>query len=131
MSKPITIHKHTPKRYKRSVWVVSNIMSIDGVTMYSTNCTAPMLVQAAPMLVQDIKTGLENPLDLSTSLGSVEMWNEWGQDEQQKGDWNKWHKDMNSMSLEGCDGCGGCSPEFYKQEPKPSLLTKLKNRFKK
>lgn len=35
------------------------------------------------------------------------------------------------ISLEGCDGCEGCSPEFYEQEPKPSLLTKLKNRFKK
>jgi len=111
VSKPITIpiKKHTKVRRPKSRW---GLLLTPTDNFYKAK---PFIDKGDPVVVQDIKKVHKvSTAGFAEKMSSI-------MDEaiakQQKGDWNEWHKDMEEHLLYN--------------PPRYSLLTKLKNRFKK
>lgn len=58
----IPIHKHTPKRYRKSVWIIRDMFKIGTATLYATNMYNTPLVtdlQRVPKVGIDKSNGID------------------------------------------------------------------------
>lgn len=137
---------HTEKR-PISDWRITVKTSSSGHNEYQVNS-----LHRNPGLVQDIKRGLDNPLQLWPKQGDVLKSSDyWALKvhppliyKQQKGDRNEWHKDMRGVTSRHCIDCSDeviteapgeeiLCPGCYlrRHEPKPNWLTRIKRKVKR
>lgn len=134
----LPIHKHSRVRRPMSRWQLEYMLFENNPVLISNT----LKMSIPPIKVQDISIGLENPLDLKWPLKKMPymMKQEFltpkefeEMTKQQKGDWPK---DMEEQTVEEYIKEGnkfvGSTPIMSQiGRPKPSLLTRVKNRFKR
>lgn len=107
----ILIHKHTPVRRP-----VSRHITLIMENTY--NVPFDLKPKETLLLVQDISIGLENPLDI-TNTQPLNVWNEWGE----------WTPEM-VKTIDNIKLPKNSDITFF-STPRPSPLTRVKERFKR
>ena len=113
MTKPITIpiKSHTKVRRPMSRWLCGGTTAKHQYHHYGK------------VTVQDIKTGLENPLELWPKQFNMRVFSGLKKyQEQQKGDWSVTLTEMSGFEA---------GDKLVMKKVKPSLLTKLKNKLRR